>query len=117
MHRTRFADGDYHLRNLLARRLRDGWKFRNLDSPKGRVFSWGPLRARAQRRDLALLDRDARGLFRATERLRFLLQYLGVPRLDERGRRAVRRILRAERSLGSRLPPRPTVSQRDVTRM
>lgn len=64
-----------------------------IDAHKGGYWLPGT-GTRARAKDLATLDAVAPTFFRRTERLRFLLSYLGVERLDNRGRRLAKRALR-----------------------
>lgn len=94
LHEASFSDGNYRFRNLLAAPGgRRGWRFRNLDSPRGRIHRRPPGSGRRSR-DLASLDGDARAACSRSERLRFLLAYRGATRLDAAGRRQIEDVRR-----------------------
>ena len=67
-----------------------------IDCPRGGFARFG--RARKRLRDLASLDKTASRLCSRTERLRFLLAYLGQRRLDDEGRSLVRACLEYRRT-------------------
>ena len=67
-----------------------------IDCPRGGFARFG--RARKQLRDLASLDKTAAHLCSRTERLRFLLAYLGQRRLDDEGRALVHACLAYRRT-------------------
>jgi hypothetical protein len=95
-HDKGFVHHDLYWRNLVL--SRGCWdRVTVIDAPKGR--RWWPgeqMRCRAQ--DLATLDAPAPLYFRRTERLRFLLCYLGEPRLSPRAKSLARAVgRRAER--------------------
>ena len=78
LHGHRFVHHDLYWRNIiLTKNSLD--HFYLIDAHKGRVWRDEPT-GRAQ--DLATLDAPAPAYFRRTERLRFLLRYLGKPKLD-----------------------------------
>ncbi len=90
MHDHHFVDGNFRFRNLLAAPGGDGsWDLVNLDSPRGRRTR---RIARARLVDLASLRGDALRCTTRTERLRFLLTYLGHRRLTPDARDLARRI-------------------------
>jgi tRNA A-37 threonylcarbamoyl transferase component Bud32 len=92
LHQHRFVHHDYFWRNILL----SGSGLRHfflIDAHKGRRWFPGE-QPWARARDLAALDAPAPVFFRRTERLRFLLLYLGKRRLDPRVKALVRRILR-----------------------
>lgn len=109
LHQTGFVDGNLRLRNLLARETPHGFEILSLDSPKGKRIHI--LRGRRQERDLASLDRDARGYASRAERLRAYLAYRGVegaraekPRLERIVRLSDRYARREPRSRFDRRP-------------
>ncbi|HUU43237.1 MAG TPA: lipopolysaccharide kinase InaA family protein [Planctomycetota bacterium] len=90
MHDGGYVDHDLRFRNILVTTTDDGAGVHLIDSPRG-----GRPRCRvrwAKRRDLATLNEDARTLASRTERLRFVLTYLGTDRLGRVGRRLCRRV-------------------------
>jgi tRNA A-37 threonylcarbamoyl transferase component Bud32 len=91
LHGHRFEHHDLYWRNII---LQDGGlaRFFLIDAHKGRQCSVATeLAGRAQ--DLATLDAAAPRYFRRTERLGFLLRYLGRKKLLEEDKPFVRRIL------------------------
>ena len=97
LHEAGFTDGNYRFRNLLARRCGLRWEFRNLDSPKGRIYRGSPS-AHRREADLVSLDADARDECTRAERLRFLHAYLDSTPRPQRHRTA-RRIARRSTAL------------------
>jgi hypothetical protein len=92
VHDSGFRGRDLHPRNILA--CEDSgnpgqWGFRVLDQPRARLLRLRPgLRAdRGRIFDLACLEKHAPSVLRRTERMRFLLDYLG----QDRGSGGVRR--------------------------
>lgn len=93
LHEHHFVHHDLFWRNVILSG-RELSHFYLIDAHKGRV--WMPVAGPWERaKDLATLDAVAPVFFRRTERLRFLLRYLGIGRLDHRARRLARRVLRA----------------------
>ncbi len=91
LHAQHFVHHDYFWRNiiLIGARLEH---FALIDAHKGRIWpAWAEQRCRAK--DLATLDAPAPAFFRRTERLRFLLAYLGKKNLDASGKQFLRRVL------------------------
>jgi hypothetical protein len=100
LHANRFCHHDYFWRNLI---LSGGSpsQFWLIDSHKGRIWkAWSGRRGRVK--DLATLDAPAPYFFRRTERLRFLLEYLGHDHLQPDDKAFARRILRAAEPLRKR---------------
>lgn len=92
LHEYHFVHHDLFWRNIiLSGQSLD--HFNLIDAHKGRVWLPGT-ETLARAKDLATLDAAAPAFFRRTERLRFLLLYLGQDRLDARGRQLAGRILR-----------------------
>lgn len=91
LHAQRFVHHDYFWRNIILTGT-SLEHFALIDAHKGRVWSaWAEQRNRAK--DLATLDAPAPAFFRRTERLRFLLAYLGKKRLDDNDKIFLRRVL------------------------
>lgn len=100
MHQQRFVHHDYFWRNIIlsGTHLRS---FSLIDAHKGTVWPpWGERRSRVK--DLATLDAPAPRFFRRTDRLRFLLAYLGERRLTPESKNFARAILGAARPLRER---------------
>jgi tRNA A-37 threonylcarbamoyl transferase component Bud32 len=94
LHEARFFHNDLYWRNILVQH-RDGdlprlwW----IDCPRGR-FSRRSLACRRRRvKDLAALDLEAAKHCSRTERVRFLLEYLGSHTLGQRGKQLARDIV------------------------
>jgi tRNA A-37 threonylcarbamoyl transferase component Bud32 len=86
IHGAGFYHHDLAWRNILVSTVRPGNpKLYLIDCPRGRFVRFSQWRKRL--RDLASLDRSASILCSRTERLRFLLHYLGQRRLDDNARR------------------------------
>lgn len=68
-----------------------------IDCPRGRFDHGSPWRERRRLRDLASLDKVAAEVCSRVERVRFVLAYLGKPRLDAEARRLIRAVLRYRR--------------------
>jgi tRNA A-37 threonylcarbamoyl transferase component Bud32 len=94
-HTEGFVHHDLYWRNLIV--SRGDWdRFIVIDAPKGRRW-WPGEERRCRTRDLATLDAPAPLYFRRTERLRFLLSYLGERRLNPSVKNLARAVLmRAE---------------------
>lgn len=91
LHAQRFVHHDYFWRNIILTGTRLE-HFALIDAHKGRVWpAWAEPRSRAK--DLATLDAPAPAFFRRTERMRFLLAYLGKKRLDDADKEFLRRVL------------------------
>lgn len=100
LHAHRFEHHDLYWRNII---LSGGAlaHFYLLDAHKGRV--WNNSRERDARvQDLATLDAPATAFFRRTERLRFLLRYLGKQHLDEGAKALVWLVLAAAEPMRKR---------------
>jgi hypothetical protein len=97
LHEHRFVHHDYFWRNILL----SGESLEHfflIDAHKGRTWYPGEaLRGRAK--DLAALDAPAPWYFRRTERLRFLLRYLGQTRLNSSAKQLARLSLRLARPM------------------
>lgn len=96
MHARHFYHMDLKWRNMLVRR-RDGggWQIAILDCPRG-YRTWSLAHQRHGRaRDLAMLDQTARVYLSRTDRLRWLLDYLGQNRLTPSARRLMAQVLAA----------------------
>ena len=112
MHRHRFAHRDLFWRNIiLSGSSLD--RFYLIDSHHGHV--WHPWnRSRRQTEDLAALDAVAPLFMSSPQRIRFLLQYLGLRRLTPQTKTFVRRILKCAaplRERQSRRLPRKAVAR------
>jgi tRNA A-37 threonylcarbamoyl transferase component Bud32 len=92
LHEHRFVHHDYFWRNILLSRGALA-QFFLIDAHKGRRWYPGESQ-RAPAQDLAALDAAAPAFFRRTERLRFFLQYRGIPRLDRTAKSLLRLVLR-----------------------
>ena len=91
MHDGDYVDHDLYFRNVLVRGAAAGrCELYIIDSPRG-GRPWCCLR-RKKLRDLATLNRDARGVVSRTDRVRFIMTYLGKDRLDRGDRDLCRRI-------------------------
>jgi hypothetical protein len=92
LHAARFYYYDLVWRNILVSHT-DPARPRVvlIDCPRGGIARFG--RGRRQLRDLASLDKMAAQLCTRTERLRFLLAYLGKARLDDEARALARACL------------------------
>lgn len=93
IHDEDFFHHDLVWRNILVNRNAQGtpqlwW----IDCPRGAVNTWAPLRSRKQLKDLASLDKSAARFCSRTERLRFVMVYLGIEQLNE----AAKKLIRAE---------------------
>ncbi len=84
LHVARFQHHDFVWRNILVSSAGPTPRIFLIDCPRGGIRRWGW--KRAQLRDLASLDKSAARFCRRTERLRFLLKYLGKDRLDDEAR-------------------------------
>ena len=93
LHEHRFVHHDLFWRNVILSG-HDLSHFYLIDAHKGGLWLPGA-GTWARAKDLATLDAAAPAFFRRTERLRFLLGYLGLGRLDVRGRRLARRVMHA----------------------
>lgn len=100
MHEHRFVHHDYFWRNIILTGTRPD-RFSLIDSHKGGLWTPG-FGQRARAKDLATLDAPAPGFLRRTERLRFLLLYLGKPRLGREDKQFARLILRTAAPLRER---------------
>lgn len=102
LHAHRFTHNDLHWRNVLYRP--DSGELFLIDCPNGHFWRWPVLGYRIVK-DLASLDKAARQHLTRTARLRFLLAYRGVPRLDSPTKSLARQVLRAHsrRALRKRL--------------
>ncbi len=113
MHGRQFVHHDYFWRNIILSGA-NLEHFNLIDAHKGRVWpAWAEQQNRAK--DLATLDAPAPGFFRRTERMRFLLAYLGHDKLTETDKTFARRLLRIaaplrERQLRRVLESRAVVS-------
>ena len=91
MHAQRFVHHDYFWRNIILTGT-SLEHFSLIDAHKGRVWpAWAEQRSRAK--DLATLDSPAPAFFRRTERMRFLLAYLGKKHLAATDKEFLRRVL------------------------
>lgn len=97
MHAAGFAHGDLFLRNIVACREGETWRFCVLDCPKAAYSGWTATLAGGAIVDLAQLEAGARYLTTRSERLRFLLRYAGVKVVRKRQRTAIERIMRLMR--------------------
>ena len=97
LHARQFLHRDLFWRNIVVARnnLRE---LSLIDSPRGRALK-RPLTARECAVDLASLDGPASHFFRRTERLRFLLLYLGQDRLDSAAKTLARLVLKTAEPL------------------
>lgn len=98
IHAAGFFHHDLVWRNILV--TREGgsaplvwW----IDCPRGRLDRGSPWRQRRRLRDLASLDKVAADMCSRTERVRFVLRYLGQGRLDAGAKRLIRAVLRYRR--------------------
>ena len=92
LHGQGFTHNDLFWRNVLVRP--ESGELFLIDCPNG-TFWWGPLLDYRIVKDLANLDKTARKTLRATQRMRFLLDYLDMPSLDAHGKQLARRVLAA----------------------
>ncbi|MDX1486772.1 MAG: lipopolysaccharide kinase InaA family protein, partial [Acidiferrobacterales bacterium] len=92
LHTHGLCHQDLYWRNIVLSRPRFA-RFFLLDSPKGRRWMRGEDR-RCRAKDLATLDAPAPYFLRRTERLRFLLSYLGEKRLTPVSKAFARKVLR-----------------------
>lgn len=102
LHANRFTHNDLHWRNVLYRPS-SGEVFL-IDCPNGHCWPH-PILAYRIIKDLASLDKAARQYLTRTERLRFLLAYRGIARLDPPAKKLAHQVLRAHsrRALRKRL--------------
>jgi tRNA A-37 threonylcarbamoyl transferase component Bud32 len=99
LHARRFVHHDLFWRNIILNGQRLD-HFHLIDAHKGGVWPpWAGLRPRAK--DLATLDAAAPAFFRRSERLRFLLRYLGC-QLNPQGRQLLALSLRLTSPLRER---------------
>ena len=90
LHAQRFVHHDYFWRNIILTGT-SLEHFALIDAHKGRVWpAWAEQRSRAK--DLATLDAPAPAFFRRTERMRFLLAYLGKKKLAAADKEFLRRV-------------------------
>lgn len=100
LHAQRFVHHDYFWRNIILTGT-SLEHFALIDAHKGRAWpAWAEQRSRAK--DLATLDAPASAFFRRTERLRFLLGYLGAKRLATADKKLLRRVLQIAEPLRER---------------
>lgn len=92
LHSHRFTHNDLFWRNLLIR-PRTVEVFL-IDCPNGAFWS-GPVLNYRIIKDLANLDKLAREYLSGSQRLRFYLDYAGKSRLDDEGKRIIRKVLHA----------------------
>lgn len=91
LHARRFVHHDYFWRNIILTGTSLD-HFALIDAHKGRVWAgWAGQHCRAK--DLATLDAPAPAFFRRTERIRFLLAYLGKKKLAAADKHFPRRVL------------------------
>jgi tRNA A-37 threonylcarbamoyl transferase component Bud32 len=91
LHEHRFAHHDLFWRNIILSGL-NLEHFFLIDAHKGNTsLPWNEFRRRAH--DLAALDSPAAFFFSRTERLRFFLAYLQEPRLNQKNKKLLRRVL------------------------
>lgn len=91
MHEHGFAHNDLKWRNLLV----DAGErpvVHMIDCPSGCLW-FGPFLAYRVIKDLACLDKVAKYQLSRTQRLRFFLEYAQMKRLDQEGKKSVKRIL------------------------
>jgi hypothetical protein len=114
LHSHRFVHCDLYWRNIILTGDRPR-RFALIDAHKGHCWRGGAGRA-SRAHDLASLDAAAPRFFRRTERLRFLLRYLGAARLSAEDKRFARLILQRAAPMRERqlqrvgavaAPPRP----------
>jgi tRNA A-37 threonylcarbamoyl transferase component Bud32 len=97
LHAANFFYHDLVWRNILvSRSAKDGRRLFLIDCPRGRTARLG--RTTKRLRDLASLDKTAAQRCSRTERLRFLLQYLGKKRLDGEARALARQCIEYRRA-------------------
>jgi len=89
IHAHRLQHNCLYTKHLFVRARATKWETRVIDLEKSKRAWW---RWRARVRDLGTLHRYASGWSR-TERLRFLLRYLGTGRLSGVGKRLARKVL------------------------
>lgn len=100
LHAQRFVHHDYFWRNIILTGT-SLEHFALIDAHKGRLWpAWAEQRSRAK--DLATLDAPAAAFFRRTERLRFLLAYLGKKNLAASDKEFLRRVLSVAEPLRER---------------
>lgn len=99
MHDRRFVHNDFYWRNIL---ISHGslQRFYLIDAHRG--HRWWINGRRHRIKDLATLDAPAPAYFRRSERMRFLLDYLGLTRLRTADKRLVRAILQAAEPMRER---------------
>ena len=89
LHGANFFYYDLVWRNILVSRDKEGRaRLFLIDCPRGGTTRFG--RARKRLRDLASLDKSAVQFCSRSERLRFLLDYLGKSRSDDETRSLIR---------------------------
>ncbi|HMJ91343.1 MAG TPA: lipopolysaccharide kinase InaA family protein [Candidatus Acidoferrum sp.] len=93
MHEANFFHHDLVWRNVL---VNERGEIVLIDCPRGGVSHFGKERRRL--RDLASLDKSAWKFCRRTERLRFLLAYLGKTRVDDEARTLIHTCLSYRRT-------------------
>lgn len=91
MHSQGFAHNDLKWRNILVDDAPLG-NIHLIDCPAG-TFWRRPFLERRRIKDLACLDKVAKYHLSRSQRLRFYLYYCGRPRLEQKDRRRLRRIL------------------------
>jgi tRNA A-37 threonylcarbamoyl transferase component Bud32 len=91
MHENGFEHHDLFFRNIMISGL-DFTKLYMMDAPRGRCWPRFVIR-RLRVNDLATLDAAAVFMFRNTERLKFMLRYLGRERLSAEDKELIRKIL------------------------
>lgn len=92
LHAKKFFHHDLFWRNVIVARNHPQ-ELSIIDVPRGRTLR-RPLTSWERALDLASLDGPAPRFFRRTERLRFLLLYLGQPRLDAAAKTLARLVLK-----------------------
>ncbi len=94
-HQNRFCHNDLHWRNILIKDYDSLEKLQIylIDCPRGRRLTW-PFLTYKKFKDLANIDKKAPHYFSRTQRLRFILAYLGTERLRENDKTLVRTILK-----------------------
>ncbi|MCC5797133.1 MAG: protein kinase [Methylophaga sp.] len=103
MHQRQFVHNDYKWRNLL---VDDEDRVYLIDCPLG-AFWPKPIFLRRRFKDFKALDRVAKYKLRATQRLRFYLQYVQKTRLEPKDKRFLRQLLgKTERRISSFAPER-----------
>jgi hypothetical protein len=94
IHEAGFFHNDLYWRNVLvevapAQPPQLCW----IDCPRGSFARWSTSRQRRRIKDLAALDRSAVELCSRAERLRFMKDYLGQPKLDASQKKLIREIV------------------------